>query len=78
MLNFVSAYLQHQDFPGGSVVNNLLASARAIGDMGFIPGWEDPLEEEMAADSTVLVWAIPWTEEPSRLQSMRSQRVRHD
>ena len=64
MLNFISAYLQHQDFPGGSVVNNLLASARAIGDMGFIPGWEDPLEEEMATDSSILAWEIPRTEEP--------------
>ena len=38
--------------------------------------WEDPLEEEMAAHSRVLAWAIPWTEEPGELQSMGSQRVR--
>ena len=41
-------------------------------------GWEDPLEKEMATHSSVPVWEIPWTEEPSRLQSMGSQRVRHD
>ena len=41
-------------------------------------GWEDPLEKEMATHSSTLVWKIPWTEEPGRLQSMRSQRVRHD
>ena len=33
-------------------------------------GWEDPLEEEMATHSSSLVWRIPWTEEPGRLQSM--------
>ena len=38
-------------------------------------GWEDPLEEEMAAHFSILVWEIPWTEEPCRLQSMGSQRV---
>ena len=38
-------------------------------------GWEDPLEKEMATHSSILVWEIPWTEEPSRLQSMGSKRV---
>ena len=41
-------------------------------------GWEDPLEKEMAAHSSSLAWEIPWTEEPGGLQSMGSQRVRHD
>ena len=41
-------------------------------------GWEDPLEKEMAMRSSTLAWKIPWTEEPDRLQSMGSQRVRHD
>ena len=36
-------------------------------------GWEDPLEEEMATHSSILAWRIPWTEEPSRLQSAQSQ-----
>ena len=40
--------------------------------------WEDPLEEEMATDSRILAWKIPRTEEPDRLQCMRSQRVGHD
>ena len=40
--------------------------------------WEDPLEVGMATHSTILVWRIPWTEEPGGLQSMGSQRVRHD
>ena len=41
-------------------------------------GWEDPLEEEMAIQSTILVWRIPWTEELGGLQSIVLQRVRHD
>ena len=36
-------------------------------------GWEDPLEKGMAAHCSILVWRIPWTEEPGRLQSMESQ-----
>ena len=40
--------------------------------------WEDPLEKGMSTHSRILAWRIPWTEEPSRLQSMRSQRVRQD
>ena len=41
-------------------------------------GREDPLEKEMATHSSTLAWRIPWTEEPGRLQSMGSLRVRHD
>ena len=41
-------------------------------------GQEDPLEKEMATHSSNLAWIIPWTEEPGGLQSMGSQRVRHD
>ena len=41
-------------------------------------GWEDPLEEEMATQASILAWEIPQTEEPSRLQSMGLQRFRHN
>ena len=41
-------------------------------------GREDPLEKVMANDASLLAWRIPWTEEPGRLQSTGSQRVRHD
>ena len=41
-------------------------------------GWEDPLEKEMAPHCSILGWRIPWTGEPGGLQSMGSQRVRHD
>ena len=55
-------------FPGGS--GNKESTCYA-GDLG----WEDPLEEGMATHSSFLGWRIPWTEEPSGLQSMGSQRV---
>ena len=38
-------------------------------------GWEDPQEKEMATHSSILAWRIPWTEEPSRLQSMGLQEL---
>ena len=50
----------------------------STGDLGLILGREDPLEEEMATVSSVLAWRIPWTAEPGGLQSILSQRVRHD
>ena len=65
----------HYLFPGGS---DGKASACKAGDLGSIPGWEDPLEKEMATHSSTVAWKVPWTEEPCKLQSMGSQRVRHD
>ena len=41
-------------------------------------GQEDPLEQELETHSSTLAWKIPWTEEPGGLQSMGSQRVRHN
>ena len=41
-------------------------------------GWEDPLEKEMVAHSSILAWKIPWMAEPGRLLSMVLQRVRHE
>ena len=39
---------------------------------------EDALEEGMTTHPSILAWKLPWTEEPGRLQSIASQRVRHD
>ena len=61
-------------FSGGSVVNNL--SANATGDMGSVLGQKDALEEELTTYYSILAWEIPWTKEPSGLQSAGSQRVR--
>ena len=41
-------------------------------------GWEDPLEKEIVAHSSILAWKIPWMEEPGRLKFMGSLRVGHD
>ena len=64
-------------FPDGSVVKNLPAMQETQETQVLSLGWEDPLEEEMATHSTILVWKIPSTEEPGRLQSKGLQRVRH-
>ena len=40
--------------------------------------WEDPLEKGKATHYSVLAWIIPWTKEPGRLQSLCSQRVKHN
>ena len=60
------------------MVKNLPASAGDIRDVGLIPGSGDLLEREMATHSSILAWRIPWKEEPGGLQSIGSQRVRHD
>ena len=65
-------------FPGGSVVKNLPVMQEMQGTRVWSLGQEGPLEEGMAAHSGILAWRIPWTEEPGRLQSIGSQRVRHD
>ena len=60
-------------FPDGSMVKNLSAiQEQRVRSLGG----KDPLEKEMATYSSILAWKIPWTEEPGRLQSMESQRVR--
>ena len=50
-----------KDFPGGSVVKNLPAVQEMQETWVQSLGWEDPLEEEMAAHSSILAWEIPWT-----------------
>ena len=68
-----------QYFTGASLVAQMVKRLPAMRETQVRSlGWEDPLEKEMATPSNTLVWKIPWTEEPCRLQSMGSQRVRHD
>ena len=62
-------------FPGSSADKE---SACNTGDLSSIPGSEDPLEKGLAIHSSILVWRIPWMEEPGRLQSMGSLRAGHD
>ena len=62
-------------FPGGS---DGKASACNAGDLGSIPGSERSPGEGNGNQSSTLAWKIQRTEDPCRLQSMGSQRVRHD
>ena len=68
-------YTQGERFPAGSAVKHLPAKqemqVRSLGQ-------EDPLERKRATRSSILVWEIPWTEEPGGLRSMGLQRVGHD
>ena len=62
-----------------SVVAQMVKHPPAMRETGVqCLGWEDPLEKGMATHSSILAWRIAWAEEPGRLQSMGSQRVRHD
>ena len=65
----------HMGFPGGSMIKNMPAMQETwVQSLGG----KDPLEEGLATHSSILSWRIPWTEEPSMLQSMGSQTARHD
>jgi len=61
-------------FPGGSAVKNLPAMSEMQETRSRLLGWEDPLEKGMAIHFTILVWRIPWTEEPGGLQSTGLQQ----
>ena len=69
---------QDTGLPRWSSDKEPLANAVDTRDGGSIQGWEDPLKKEMATHSSILAWETPWTEEPGRLQSMGSQRIRQD
>ena len=58
------------------VVKSPPANAGNSEDAGLTLGREDPLELEMATYSSIIVWEIPWTEEPGGLQSLGSQTTR--
>ena len=62
-----------------SLVSQMVKNPPAMQETWVLSlGWEDLLEEEMATHSSILAGIIPWTEKPGRLQSMGSQRVRHN
>ena len=62
-------------FPGSSAGKESACNAET---WVWSLGWENTLEEGMATYSSTLAWKVPWTEEPGRLQSMGSLKVRHD
>ena len=71
--------LTRGDSTGASLVAQRLKHLPAMWEtwVRFL-GWEDPLEKEMAAYSSILAWRIPWREQPGRLQSTGLQKVKHD
>ena len=69
----------HQPSHGAFLVVQTVKNVPAMWETQFQSlGWEDPLEKGVATYSGILTWGISWTEEPSRLQSMGSQRVGHN
>ena len=65
-------------FPGGLVINNRPAMQEPQKMQVQSLGQEDHLEKDMATHSSILAWRISWTEKPGVVQSMGSQRVRHN
>ena len=75
---FGQLHKKFKDFPGGSVVKNLLAMQETTcnaEDAVQSLGQEDPLEKEMAAHYRILAWELSWTEEPGGPPSIELQRV---
>ena len=67
-----------KDYFLGLIIGAHVLESELVLNVKVIPnylGWEDPLEEGMAAHSSILAWRIPWTEEPGRLQSLGLYRV---
>ena len=73
----IDFYLHLRGFPGGSGVKNLSAMQEMQEILVQSLGQEDLLGKSMAIHSSIVAWRILWIEEPGRLQSMGSQRVRH-
>ena len=66
-------------YNGASLVAQPVKNLPAMQETGVLSlGWEDLLEKEMATHSSTLAWEIPWTEEPSGLQSTGVTKVRQD
>ena len=64
---------------GASLVAQMVKNLPAMQEIWVqLLGREDPLEKEMATHCSILVWRIPWTEKPSDIQSIGSQRVGGD
>ena len=74
-MEYVSIYV----FFGASLVAQVVKNLPVMWETQ-VPslGWEDPMKKGIATHSNIRAREIPWTEDPGRLQSMESQRVRHD
>ena len=67
-----------EGIPTGSAVKNSPAMQETRDTPTWSLGWEDPLEEGMATQSSILPWRLSGTEDPGGLQSIGSQRMGHD
>ena len=65
-------------FPGGALIKNPPANQETQGMQFPSFSWQDPLEKEIATQSSIFAWEIPWTEEPGGLQSMGLQKSQTD
>ena len=77
MVKQIYRFIRHAiwlSFPGSSVVKNTPMQET----QGRSLGQEDPLEKGVATHSSIFAWILPWTVEPGGLQSLGSQRIRHD
>ena len=74
---FCYPHLSVHPSPGSACFSLLSGSFRKL-SFTFVLGFQLLLEKEMATHSSILAWKIPWMEEPGKLQSMGSQKVRHD
>ena len=78
-ISFFCIINKNKGFPIGTSGKEPACQCRRHKRCGF-DAWfrKIPLEKDMATDSSILAWKISWTEEPGGLQSIGSQRVRHD
>ena len=75
MVTFIASYFLHCCcFPATFTADGDALTSTRESHKGF----ENPLEKEMAMHSSILAYKIQWTKEPGGLQSIESQRVRHD
>ena len=83
LFNFYAEYIMgnvglEEAQAGTKIARRNINNLRYLKPLQKIPPGIDPLEKDTATHSSILAWKIPWTEEPGRLQSMGSQKVRHD
>ena len=77
-LNYTFVWIYAQVSQVAQLLKNLPAIQETQETQVLSLGWEDPLEKSMATHSSILAWRIPWMEELGGLQSIGSQRVRHN
>ena len=78
ILIVASRWYSHSHFRPSLVAQRVKRLRAMLKTRVWTLGWEDPLEKEMATQSSTLIWKNPWTEEPSKLQSVESQRITHN